>query len=494
MITMGILKIGNLRKTYYYFRKNGLKNVFYAAAERILDQRGKEYRYQAPSEAELAMQRKKAEKYSYLFSILVPAYETKAEYLREMIDSVLGQSYPRFELILADASETGAVRKVAEEYTDERIKYLPLAENKGIAENTNAALAHARGDYVALLDHDDLLAGDALFEMAEAIGRSAGKGRLACLLYSDEDKGNGAMTEFYEPHWKPGLNRDLLFSNNYICHFLVMKRELMQKLKLRRGYDGAQDYDLVLRAVGELVYEGEKDREAVVHVPKVLYHWRCHRDSTAENPKSKEYAYEAGKKALEDFMESRGWKGSVSHTRHLGFYHIEYENHIFDQRKEVGVVGGKLLDRKGRIAGGIYNAKGKCLYLGLNRNFSGYMHRASLCQEAYAVDLRCMRVRKELWGIFEDVFGISYKETNIGGLRQFCYDGMNAGVHGGLDKCMEFGRRVRRAGYTVVWMPDWEWREKGRRNARGMEQQAEYGRNGNDDEKSCGHNSSNTEL
>lgn len=196
-------------------------------------------------------------------------------------------------------------------------------------------------------------------------------------------------------------------------------------------------------------------------MPKVLYHWRCHRDSTAENPKSKEYAYEAGKKALEDFMESRGWKGSVSHTRHLGFYHIEYENHIFDQRKEVGVVGGKLLDRKGRIAGGIYNAKGKCLYLGLNRNFSGYMHRASLCQEAYAVDLRCMRVRKELWGIFEDVFGIPYKETNIGGLRQFCYDGMNAGVHGELDKCMEFGRRVRRAGYTVVWMPDWEWREKG---------------------------------
>lgn len=110
------------------------------------------------------------------------------------------------------------------------------------------------------------------------------------------------------------------------------------------------------------------------------------------------------------------------------------------------------------------------------------------------MDLRCMRVRKELWGIFEDVFGIPYKETNIGGLRQFCYDGMNAGVHGELDKCMEFGRRVRRAGYTVVWMPDWEWREKGRRNARGMEQQAEYGRNGNDDEKSCGHNSSNTEL
>ena len=460
-ITMGILSIGNLRRTYYYFKKNGLKNAFYAAVERIWDQSGKQYHYEAPSDAELAVQKEEAEKYSYFFSILVPAYETKAEYLREMIDSVLGQSYPKFELVLADASGTGAVRKVAEEYTDRRIKYIPLEENKGIAENTNEALARAQGDYVALLDHDDVLAADALFEMAKAIGGSREKGHTACLLYSDEDKGNGAMTEFYEPHWKPGLNLDLLFSNNYICHFLVMKRELMQKLKLRKGYDGAQDYDLVLRAVGELVYGERKNREAVVHVPKVLYHWRCHRDSTAENPKSKGYAYEAGKRALEDFMKARGWKGSVSHTRHLGFYHIEYENHIFDQRKDVGVVGGKLLDRKGRIAGGIYNAKGKCPYLGLNRNFSGYMHRALLCQEAYAADLRCMRVRKELWGIFEDVFGMPYKETNTGGCRQFSYDGANgADRYRCHEKCMEFGRRVRKAGYTAVWMPDWECREK----------------------------------
>lgn len=457
-----IFKTGNLRKTYYYFKKNGLKNVFYAAAERILDQNGKEYLYEAPSEEALARQREESGKYSCLFSILVPAYETKAEYLREMIESVLNQSYPGFELILADASKTGAVRKVAEEYTDKRIRYVPLAENKGIAENTNAALALAHGDYVGLLDHDDILTKDALFEMAEAIRERSEKGGAAWLLYSDEDKGNGDMTEFYEPHWKPGLNRDLLFSNNYICHFLVMKRELMQRLKLRKGYDGAQDYDLVLRAVGELVYEERRGREAVVHVPKVLYHWRCHRNSTAENPGSKEYAYEAGKRALEDFMRQRGWKGNVFHTRHLGFYRIEYENHIFAQRKDVGVVGGKLLDKRGRVMGGIYNAGGRCPYAGIPRNFSGYMHRASLCQEAYAVDLRCMRVRKELWGIFEDVFGIPYKETNKNGYRQFCYSGKNlideeaADVH----QCMEFGRRVRKAGYTVVWTPDWEWREK----------------------------------
>lgn len=461
---MGILrifKVGNLRKTYYYFKKNGLKNAFYAAVERVLDQNGKNYRYEAPSEDELARQREESAKYSYVFSILVPAYETKAEYLREMIESVLNQSYPRFELILADASETGAVRKVAEEYIDGRIRYIPLAENKGIAENTNVALAQAKGDYVGLLDHDDMLTKDALFEMAKAIYGSGEKGKPVYLLYSDEDKGNEDMTEFYEPHWKPGLNRDLLFSNNYICHFLVMKRELIQKLKLRKGYDGAQDYDLVLRAVGELVYEERRNRDGVIHIPKVLYHWRCHRDSTAENPGSKEYAYEAGKRALEDFLRRRGWKGSVFHTRHLGFYRIEYENHIFAQRKDVGVVGGKLLDRRGRVIGGIYHAGGRCPYLGLHRNFSGYMHRASLCQDAYAVDLRCMRVRRELWGIFEDVFGIPYKETKAGGYRQFCYDGKNkADADQYLEKCMEFGRRVRKAGYTIVWIPDWEWREK----------------------------------
>lgn len=464
-VFMGIFKIANLRKTWYYFKKNGLKNAFYAAAERILDQSGENYRYEAPTADVLAAQREEAEKYPWLFSILVPAYETKEEYLREMIDSVLNQSYGKLELILADASETGRVRKVAEEYADKRIRYVPLAENQGIAENTNAALSLAKGDYVGLLDHDDVLTEDALFEMAKAADENRKKGETPCLLYSDEDKGNGDMTEFYEPHRKPGLNTDLLFSNNYICHFLVMKRELMQGLQLRKGYDGAQDYDLILRAVGELVYGDRRNRGSVVHVPKVLYHWRCHRDSTAENPKSKDYAYEAGKKALENFMEERGWRGKVFHTCHLGFYRIEYENHIFAQRREVGAVGGKLTDGRGRIAGGIYNAKGRCPYLGLNRHFGGYMHRASLQQEAYAVDLRCMRVRKEFWGIFEEVFGIPYREVDRDGYRQFAYDEKrDAGKKDGgaeqelVERCMEFGRRVRRAGYTVIWMPDWERR------------------------------------
>ena len=226
---------------------------------------------------------------------------------------------------------------------------------------------------------------------------------------------------------------------------------------------------MVLRAVEKLIYEKKTDREAIVHIPKVLYHWRCHTASTAENPESKRYAYEAGKHALEDLMRRRGWKGSVSHTLHLGFYRIDYEKDIFTQRKEAGVIGGKLFDRRGRIIGGIYDRRGKCPYLGLLKNFSGYMHRAVLTQEAYAVDIRCMRVRKELWTVFEEVFGVPYSETEKNGKYMFDYKKLSKRIPGGkegekelIGRCMEFGRRVRQAGYILVWIPDYGNRIDGR--------------------------------
>lgn len=436
-----ILKVSNLRKTYYYLKKNGLKNAYYAALERMISEKKEEYRYDVPSKETLERQKEEGEKYPYTFSILVPAYETNEKFLREMVDSVRCQSYEKWELIIADASESSRVQKVMDTYEDTRIRYMRLAKNNGISENTNAALEKAQGDYVGLLDHDDVLTPDALYEMAAAIYRKEESGGQAWMLYSDEDKGNGELTAFYEPHRKPGLNVDLLLSNNYICHFLIMKRELIQELRFRPEYDGAQDYDLVLRAMGKLVYEGGQDRSCILHVPKILYHWRCHTSSTAENPESKRYAYEAGKRALEDFLRVRGWKGSVSHTRHLGFYQIDYEKDIFAQRKEAGVTGGRILNRRGRITGGIYDSEGQCPYKGLHKYFSGYMHRATLAQEAYAVDVRNMQVRAELKEIYKEVFGEAYPAY---GNRQ----------ESELRKqCMEFGRRVREAGYTVIWMP-----------------------------------------
>ena len=472
----GIFKISNLRKTYYYLRKNGLKNAYYAALERIMSEKESPYHYEPPEEDRLAQQKAAGSNYHYKFSILVPAYETKTEYLREMVESVLGQSYGNLELIIADASRSGQVRELIKTYNDSRLRYLPLKENGGISENTNRALEAAEGDYVGLLDHDDVLTPDALYEMAAVIKERENNGNTPWLLYSDEDKGNGKLTEFYEPHFKPELNVDLLLSNNYICHFTVMKRELIQELGFRTAYDGAQDYDLVLRAVGKLLYEDEADgrqsregRNAVVHVPKVLYHWRCHDSSTAENPESKRYAYEAGKRALEDFLRARGWQGTVCHTKHLGFYRIDYGRNLFRQRRDVGAAAGRLLDGRKRIYGGAFDETGKRLYAGLHGNFSGYMHRAVLQQEVYAADIRRMRVRKELWPAFEEIFGVPYQEDGDGWfdcavMEKRAETEMHPQRSKGLQpsgisrerrkKCMEFGRRVRREGYTVVWMPE----------------------------------------
>lgn len=462
----GIMKSSNLRKAYCYLKKNGLKSAYYAALERIMRGNGKTYCYRQPGENVLQAQRAAADGYPYRFSILVPAYETKEAYLREMIESVLGQSYGNLELIIADASRSGQVEAAVRSYADGRLRYLSLKRNGGIAENTNQALEKAEGDYVGLLDHDDVLAPDALYNMAKAISQREKEGNMAWLLYSDEDKGNGEMTEFYEPHFKPKLNVDLLLSNNYICHFLVMKRELMQELRLRSGFDGAQDYDLVLRAVGKLLYEdGGKERyggrQAVVHIPKVLYHWRCHSSSTAENPESKRYAYEAGKRALEDFLVRRGWKGTVCHTEHLGFYRVDYDGGIFRQREDAGAEAGRLLNRRGRICGGAFGRSGKVLYAGLHKNFSGYMHRAALRQEVYAGDIRRMRVRKELWADFEEVFGVPYREdkngwfdmAGIGRKGRESKDEAIALTAEGVEKCLEFGRRVREKGYITVWQP-----------------------------------------
>ncbi|WMC91771.1 glycosyltransferase family 2 protein [Kineothrix sp. MB12-C1] len=449
-----IIKVSNLKKTFYYLKKNGIKNAYYAVLERIGREKAAAYSYQEPEAHVLRTQRRESEELPYTFSILVPAYETNASYLREMVDSVLAQTYSQFELIIADASRSPEVQKVIEAYKDERIRYTRLKENKGISENTNAALEIARGEYIGLLDHDDVLTPDALYEMAAAIEEAKREGKEAWMLYSDEDKGNGDCTVFYDPHVKPSLNVDLLLSNNYICHFLVMKKELMQDLKFRAKYDGAQDFDLVLRAVGKLLYEnGEngKKRESIRHIPKVLYHWRCHTGSTAENPESKRYAYDAGKRAVEDFIAKRGWKGKVEHTLHLGFYRINYEGGIFAQRSDVGIIGGKVLDSRKRIVGAIYDKKGNNSYEGLHKEYSGYMHRASLSQEAYAVDIRGIKVRRELQGLFEEIMGVPYLEDPVTGL--FAYQSCGK-VLEPRQQSMNLCQKMRQVGYTIVFTPE----------------------------------------
>lgn len=445
---MGKISFVNLKKTAYYLRRNGLRSTLNAAAERLGGRTQPRYRWEPIPRETLQYQREQADAgFSGLtFSIVVPAYRTPEGYLREMLESVMGQTYPNWELILADATEDEGLKAVVESCGDSRIRYQHLEENNGIAGNTNRGIALAAGDYVGLLDHDDVLTENALYEMAAAIEEKKRQGIELQMLYSDEDKCDGERKKFYEPNFKENFNLDLLLSNNYICHFLVMKRELMQELTLRREYDGAQDFDLVLRAADKL----DGCPEKIHHIPLVLYHWRCHSSSTAENPQSKMYAYDAGRRAVQDFADKRGWKAKAVDTEHLGFYRLEYEKNPFEGRPELGAVGGRLVAR-GKTVGGRMDCSGEVLYGGLPAGHSGYMHRAVLQQDAQVLDIRNLEVRKELRETFSEVTGVPY--VTLPGTEIFDAASL-PGDTDYIEASIRLGRVLREKGYILLYLPE----------------------------------------
>ena len=249
-------------------------------------------------------------------SIIVPLFNTPPLLLCEMIDSVVSQTWPKWELCLADGSTNGdAVRDIVAEYAakDTRIRYSRLLENHGIAGNTNAAAELASGDFIGLLDHDDTLAPFALYEIVKAIRARDD----VDFIYSDEDKMSEDATVRYDPHFKPDWSPDMLRSYNYITHFSVLRRTLFDVIgRYRPGYDGSQDYDLILRAT-------EKAR-AIAHVPKILYHWRVFAGSTALSIEAKPYALEAAKKALRDHLVRLGYDGNVTDGMEKTMYRCRF--------------------------------------------------------------------------------------------------------------------------------------------------------------------------
>lgn len=250
------------------------------------------------------------------FSIVVPLYHTPLSFLDDMIESVKKQTYENWELCLANGSpEDEALDKRVRNHMkgEPRIKYQKLEENLGIAGNTNAALALASGSYTALLDHDDFLSPNALFEFVKVINEN---GDADC-LYSDEDKVDQDGKLHYFPHFKSDYNPDLLHTNNYICHFFAVKTAIIKKVGgFRSNFDGAQDFDLVLRCIEE--------SKTIVHVPKILYSWRCHKGSTSANTDSKGYAFEAGKRALQEYYDRHGIEAVVETTALPGYYKTNY--------------------------------------------------------------------------------------------------------------------------------------------------------------------------
>ena len=197
---------------------------------------------------------------------------------------------------------------------DDRIRYRILEKNGGISENTNEAIKMATGDFVGLLDHDDLLERDALYEIMEKIA----KNDETDVVYTDEDKINRKGTKHLIPNMKPDFNLDLLRSNNYICHFLVARKSIIDQVGgFRKEFDGAQDYDFTFRCT--------EAARVVAHVPRVLYHWRTHSGSTSDNPDSKMYAFDAGKRAVEAHLARMKVEAKVEETDDLGYYRIRYQ-------------------------------------------------------------------------------------------------------------------------------------------------------------------------
>ena len=269
-----------------------------------------------PDEETLKKQRSHVFEYTPKISIVVPLYRTDQVFLRQLVDSVRRQTYSNWELCLSDGSGDDSPLTVLLnelENMDSRIRVVRNHAQLRIAQNTNAAIAAATGDYIGFADHDDAITDDALFEVVKYLN----KHRDTEMVYSDEDKMSGKGTAFFEPHFKPDYNPDLLHTVNYICHFLVVKRELLDKAGLLRPeYDGAQDYDLILRCVENTKHIG--------HIPRILYHWRAHEQSTSENPESKGYAFEAGQRALQAHFDRLGIPCVVTLGQFPGLYRTKY--------------------------------------------------------------------------------------------------------------------------------------------------------------------------
>lgn len=451
----------NIMRGISYLKRNGLKEAYYKAKERLIrDDDEKDYSEKVINNIitreEAELQRKRDFIHKYKISVIVPAYETEERYIRDMLSSVTEQTYSNWELCIADGSSTDKVKTAVEEFcrscpeeTAVKIKYKKLNRNLGISGNTNEALKMATGEYIGLLDHDDILTSDALYQVMCVLEAGLYEidkkyiNRIKC-IYSDEDKVNNDLNRYFDYHKKPDFDIDLLRTNNYICHFFVVRSELAKKVGFNDKYNGAQDHDFIFRCVENL------ENNEIYHIEKVLYHWRSSDGSTAENPDSKLYAYEAGKYAIEDHLNRMGIKAEVVNTKHLGFYRVKYnvtkENILedilcmgktqwdmatYDEikgsghkyimvmsddikpvtsdyleelssnliRAEVGCVGGKIIDRHGKIESAGYrrDEMGQMipLFRGLDKNYSGYLHRASLQQKVDGVSLDCMMIKVE---------------------------------------------------------------------------------------------------
>lgn len=306
---------GVIRVTKYYMDEEKKKNFFVKQSQ--------------PFHLITKEERRKQQEYRFKnnvkFSILTPLYNTDPKYLQELFESLEKQTYGNWELCLADGSDTEHenIKVLCEKWMkrDKRIKYTRLSENKGISANTNACLDLATGEYFGLLDHDDVLHESALFEMAKVI-----EAENADFIYSDEAKFSGAIEEVTDFTFKSGFGKDELRSHNYICHFTVFSRELLNTLEIcfRSEFDGSQDHDLVLRLT--------ENAKKVKHISKVLYYWRVHPGSVSMDLDTKSYAVDAAVRAVQEQLTRQKEYGTVScNLPYRTIYRIDYKVNKLDK-------------------------------------------------------------------------------------------------------------------------------------------------------------------
>lgn len=318
-----------IKRFFEYLKENGIKETVY----KILFGMQEEFDYDAwfrrnrILDEELERQKKIVFPYAPKISILVPTFNTPKDLLIEMIESVRNQSYANWQLCIADGSDQDETKNIIKEYVskDNRIVVSWLDKNYGISGNTNKALELADGEYTALFDHDDVLELNALYEVVSSLQEVHHD-----IVYTDEDKLNGKTLQYEDPNFKSDYNEDLLLSHNYITHFFVVKTNILREVGgFNSEYDGAQDYDVILKCV-------EKTND-IHHIAKILYHWRMHEGSTALNPESKMYCYIAGEKAIQHHLDRIGVKAKVEMRKkpYWGLYHVGY---LLDEDPLVSIV------------------------------------------------------------------------------------------------------------------------------------------------------------
>lgn len=452
-----------LKKIKNYVSEKGAKALIVKISERLQYKRETMAYMKANrlTAEEISRQEQQHYKRSVIISICVPVYNTDRAQFEEMLNSVLNQSYKYWELCIADGSsdDYSYIAEIVRSKKDERIKYKKLSINKGIVANSNEAAAMSRGEYIALLDHDDVLSPDALY----CVRREIDKG--ADYIYSDEASFSKSINKPDIIHFKPDFSIFNLRGNNYICHLSVFKKSLFDSVGgFRTGFDGSQDHDLILR----LCERAEK----IAHIPRVLYYWRVHKNSVAMDISAKPYCLTTGVRAVESHLKRMNISANVTNAvMNSAVYKVDYKQmaspaiinsidniggvtreYVIMAHKDlkinqstinelskyirldnVGIVCGMIIN-KGKIqCGGIIKTPSGLKYEFENISVlsEGYMKRLKYAHSVYAVPCYIFAVKKSLVDILGG-FDLSLSH--------------NKRV---IDMCV----KMRNAGYEVVFNP-----------------------------------------